>query len=126
MNVDEFHAWMESEPDSYELLDGEPIRMADEKQGGRRMGNLFRAADLSLGSLESLEWVRTPRPELGGAQPFLYVAQSWSHLSAALQLLHDPEDGRHRMGDRFTDIRDRVERLAAVERQRTQSACHGR
>jgi hypothetical protein len=118
MNVDEFFCWMKTEPDSHELIDGVPVRMADEKQGGRRIGNLYRAAKLALGDGVSIDWVSTPLAALGGEPPFLYVSQSWSHLVAALQLLRDPEDGQRCLGDRFSDIRDRAERLAAVERQR--------
>lgn len=116
MNVDEFLVWMETEPDSYELVDGLPIRMPDEKQGGRRMGNLYRAAQLCHDDF--LCWTNTRCPQLGDALPALYVTESWSHLCAALQLLRDPEDGRRLRGDRFCDIRERAERLAKIEQQR--------
>ena len=117
MNVDEFFLWMETEPDSYEFADGAPVRMPDDSQGGRKMGSLFRAAELSLGA-KYWQWLDTPLPELNGEKPALYVTESWSHLCAALQLLRDPEDGRKLMGDRFSDICDRARRLAAIERQR--------
>ena len=122
MNVEEFLAWMDTEPDSYELVDGQPVRMADEKQGGRRMGNLIRAAELSLGHPDDLEWWHTPNAALEGQEPALYVRESWSHLAAALQLLRDPEDGGRLMGDRFCDIVARAERLAAIERDRARAA----
>jgi len=118
MNVDEFLAWMQTEPDSYELIDGETVRMPDEKQGGRRFGHLVRAAELAMGKQDVWEWLSTKSPELGGTEPFLYVYESWSHLSAALHLLRDPEDDQRLMGDTFRDICDRAERLAAIERQR--------
>jgi len=117
MNANEFYLWMETEPDRYELVDGTPVRMPDEKQGGRRMGSLIRAAELSLGK-KKWEWLDTPLPELNSQEPILYVTESWSHLCAALQLLRDPEDGRRLGGDRFRDICDRAQRLAAIERQR--------
>jgi hypothetical protein len=117
MNVEEFLLWMETEPDSYELDDGRPVRMPDDSQGGRKMGSLFRATQLSLGK-KDCEWLTTPLPELNGQEPALYVTESWSHLCAALQLLRDPEDGGRLMGDRFSDICNRAQRLAAIERQR--------
>jgi hypothetical protein len=116
MNGEEFHVWMETQPDSFELIDGVPVRMADEKQHGRRIGNLCRAAYLALGDAQSFEWLMAPIAELDGNTPFLYVAESWDHLTAALQLLRDPENGQYRMGDRFSDICDRAIRLAALER----------
>jgi hypothetical protein len=118
MDFEEFLIWMDSEPDSYELVDGEPIRMAE--QGGRRMGSLFQAAELSMGE-KFVEWARTPMSEIGGRIPYLYVTESWGHLAAVLQLLRDPEDGRTLMGERFSDIRDRASRLSSIERQRAHS-----
>jgi hypothetical protein len=115
MNCEEFHVWMETQPDSFELIDGEPVRMPDEKQGMRRIGNLYRAAYLALGE-GSIEWLMAPLAELDGNTPWLYVVESWCHLTAALQLLRDPENGQRRMGDRFSDIRDRAIRLSALER----------
>lgn len=118
MTVDEFLDWTQTEPDSYELVDGEPVRMPDEKQGGRRFGHLVRAAELASGEQDLWGWLQTKRPELGDTEPYLYVRESWSHLSAALQLLRDPEDDRRLLGDTFHDICDRAERLAAIERHR--------
>ncbi len=118
MNVDEFLTWMETEPDSYELVDGEPVRMPNEKQGGRRIGNLWRAADLALNEYDRGDWLCTPLPELRGVMPYMYAALSWRHLAAVLQLLRDPEDGRKLVGDNFGDIKNRAERLARIERQR--------
>lgn len=122
LNVDEFLAWMQTEPDSYELIDGEPVRKPDEKQGGRRFGHLVRAAELAMGQQNFWAWLSTKSRELGGTEPFRYVYESWSHLAAALHLLRDPEDGQRLMGDTFRDICDRAERLAAVERQRAMAA----
>jgi hypothetical protein len=122
MNVEEFLAWMETEPDSYELVHGQPVRMADENQGGRRMGNLIRAAELSLGHPRDLDWWHTPNSAMEGQEPALYVCESWSHLTAALQLLRDPENGHKLMGEQFRDIVARAERLAAIERDRARAA----
>lgn len=118
MTVDEFLDWTETEPDSYELVDGALVRMPDEKQGGRRLGNLMRAAELAFGEQGYGDWLDTKKPELGDTEPYLYVCDSWSHLCAALQLLRDPEDGVRLLGDTFRDICDRAERLATIERQR--------
>lgn len=75
MNVDEFFAWLQTEPDSYELIDGVPVRLPDEKQGGRRFGHLIRAAELAMGQ-DFWEWLSTKSPELGGIEPFFYVGKT--------------------------------------------------
>lgn len=56
MTADEFRAWQEAQPDTYELLHGVLVRVSDYKRGGRRLGNLFRAANLTFGQWQSVEW----------------------------------------------------------------------
>lgn len=112
----EFYAWLETQVDSYELIGGVPVRRPESKQGGRRMGNLYRAADLALCDRASV-WLDTPLPEFGNRLPYEVAAESWSSLAALLTYLADPEDGRRRFGDRLRDIKDRASRLAEIERR---------
>ena len=75
-------------------------------------------------------WQRSARANVGaaGARGKVRSGEALkdrSHLAAVLQLLCDPEKGENLFGDSFSDIRDRAARLAAVERQRGQSAAAG-
>jgi hypothetical protein len=114
LTAKEFYAWRETQVDAYELIRGVPVRKPDCKQGGRRMGDLYRAADLALGDQASA-WLDTSLPEFGNRLPYEVAAESWSSLAALLTYLADPEDGRMRFGDRLRDIKDRASRLAAIE-----------
>jgi len=100
MNVDAFLAWMQTEPDSYELIDGEPVHKPDEEKGGPRFGHFVRAAELAMGRQRLWEWLSTKSPKLGGTEPFRYVYESWGPSLRGTALAARPggwpaADGRH-------------------------------
>jgi hypothetical protein len=87
MTFEEFTAWEADEPDMYELVDGVPVRVPDEKQGARRIGRLFAAAALALGGTRADDWVMTPLVEFGGARPLRVASRSWLGLIMVIEVL---------------------------------------
>ena len=128
MTVDEFLAWQANEPDSYELVDGVPVRMPDDAQGGRRIGRAFAAAELALGSRRAGDWAMKPVEEFGGRRPALVAAESWQGLVTVLEVLRrlsvtadrDPDDEEMfaRPGQSLDGLFEEARRMAAIQRAR--------
>jgi hypothetical protein len=126
MTVEEFLEWQQNEPDSYELIDGVPVRMAEEKQGNRRVGRVFAAAKLALGFERGSQWLKAPTREFGGKPPFLVAAESWKGLVAVVEMLrgraaaadHAPEGDEAalaRPGESLDSLLEQASRMAAIE-----------
>lgn len=87
MNVDEFHQWQRGEPDLHELIDGEPVRLADEKQITRRIFRVLAVAAKAYGSKKAArEWLESEQAELG-AKPIDLAAEGWEGVLRCLRFL---------------------------------------
>lgn len=126
MNVEEFNIWQRGEPDLYELIGGEPVRLADEKQITRRIFRVLAVAANAYGSLEaSQSWLELKNSELR-AIPADLAAEGWEGVVRCLRFLatagpsctqYTPSEAPFRIGP-ARDLLDEAERYAAIVRHR--------
>jgi hypothetical protein len=87
MTLEEFTAWEANEQDMYELVDGVPVRMQDEKQGARRIWRLFVATELAFDGDRTDDWSLVPLAEFDGTCPLHVASRSWSGLVMVIEVL---------------------------------------
>ncbi|SDB74559.1 hypothetical protein [Belnapia rosea] len=126
MNVEEFQQWQRGEPDLHELMDGKPIRLADEKQVTRRIFRVLAVAANAYRSKEAgRKWLEAEQPELG-AKPIDLAAEGWEGVLSCLRFLaaavpgctrYTPSKAPFRIGP-AQDLLEEAERYAAILRHR--------
>lgn len=87
MNAEEFGVWQRDEPDLYELIDGQPVQAAEEKQVTNRIFRVLIAAAHAYANNEvGREWLEAEQPELG-AKPIDMAAEGWEGVLSCLRHL---------------------------------------
>lgn len=130
MTVDEFLRWQHAEPNLHELIDGEPVRLADEKQVTRRVFRVLVVAIKACGSDEAgRQWIEAEHPELG-AKPINLAAEGWNGVLSCLRILsaavpgcadYMPSKASFRIGP-AQNLLEEAERYAAIVRVRRAQA----
>jgi phosphoribosyl-dephospho-CoA transferase len=126
MNAEELNIWQRCEPDLYELIDGEPVRLADEKQITRRIFRVLAVATNAYGSIKAGQsWLELKNSELR-AIPADLAAEGWEGVVRCLRFLaaaspgctqYTPIEAPFRLGP-ARDLLDEAERYAAIVRHR--------
>jgi hypothetical protein len=66
----EFRTWEAQQPLAFELVDGRPVRLLDDRQGPSRLVRVRQLAMKVLADEAAAEaWISTPQVELGGLEP---------------------------------------------------------
>jgi len=130
MNADEFFRWQHGEPDLHELIDGEPVRLADEKQVTRRVFRVLVVAIKAWGSDEAgRHWIEAEHAELA-AKPIDLAAEGWEGVLRCLRILsaavpgcadYTPSKASFRIGP-TQNLLEEAERYAAIVRVRRAQA----
>lgn len=130
MNTDEFHQWQRGEPDLHELIDGEPVRLSDEKQMTRRIFRVLAVAAKAYGNKEAgRDWLEAEQAELG-AKPVDLAAEGWEGVLSCLRFLatavpgctdYTPSKAPFRIGP-AQDLLEEAERKVAILRHRRAQA----
>ena len=84
----EFRTWEARQPLRFELVDGRPVRLADEDQGQSRLARVRRTASQILADEDLVRtWVATPLDSLGGLEPDAVAAESEDGCQLVLRAL---------------------------------------
>lgn len=123
MTASEFYLWIRDEPDTHELIEGQPVRMSDEKQASRRIMRALLAAATASGDIRAgQDWLERPYRGLGDV-PLELAAESWRGLACVLRVLaelrpgcttYDPTAAPFRLGSTRIDLLADAERRAAL------------
>jgi len=66
----EFRTWEAQQPLAFELVDGCPVRLPDDRQGPSRLARVRQLATKVLaGEAALVAWMSAPQIELGGLEP---------------------------------------------------------
>jgi hypothetical protein len=91
----EFRTWEVQQPLVFELVDGRPVRLPDDRQGPSRLARVRQLAmkvfadEVAVGA-----WMAAPQVELGGLEPETLALDSEEGCQLVLQALVRP--GRQR------------------------------
>ena len=84
----EFRTWEAQQPLRFELVDGRPVRLSDDRQRASRLARVRLLAIKVLADEAALEaWISTPQVELGGLEPEALALDGEEGCQLVLQAL---------------------------------------